>query len=187
VYSFQATAMEERYKPVEVLPMVMVRTPDGQPYEPGINAMKDVIQRRFRMADQSLNLEDVFEEMAAVEQLCLMSGGHVRNLMNLMKATLERTDTLPIQNRAVRRAMSKLRDTYRRVIDEPEYALLANVHLDKKIVSNDAHRSLLFRRCVLEYRCLNQEEEETVWHDIHPLIFGLEQFQDELKRMSSER
>ena len=186
VYSFQATAMEERYKPVEVLPMVMVKTPNGLPCPKGIEVMKDIIQRRFRAADQGLDLVDMFEEMAAVEQLCLMSGGHVRNLMNLMKATLQNTETLPIQNRAVKRAMSELRDTYRRTIDETDWALLARVHLDKTIINNDEHRKLLFQRCILEYWCLNEEEEEVKWHDIHPLIFGVERFQRALKQVSAE-
>ena len=185
VYSFQATAMEERYKPVEVLPMVMVKTQDGLPCPKGIEVMKDIIQRRFRAADQGLDLVDMFEEMAAVEQLCLMSGGHVRNLMNLMKATLQNTETLPIQNRAVKRAMSELRDTYRRTIDETDWALLARVHLDKTIINNDEHRKLLFQRCILEYGCLNEEEEEVKWHDIHPLIFGVERFQRALKQVSA--
>jgi hypothetical protein len=185
VYSFQATAMEERYKPVEVLPMVMVKTQDGVPCPKGIAVMKDIIQRRFRAADQSLDLENVFEEMEAVEQLCLMSGGHVRNLMNLMKATLQNTETLPIQNRAVKRAISELRDTYRRTIDETDWALLARVHLDKKIINNDEHRKLLFQRCILEYWCLNEEEEEVKWHDIHPLIVGVERFQRALTQIST--
>jgi AAA ATPase domain len=185
VYSFQATAMEERYKPAEVLPMVMVKTSDGQPCLKGVGVMKDIIQRRFRAADQRLDLVDMFEEMAAVEQLCLMSGGHVRNLMNLMKATLQNTETLPIQNRAVKRAMSELRDTYRRTIEESDWALLARVYLDKTIINDDEHRKLLFQRCILEYWCLNEDEEEVKWHDIHPLIFGVERFQRALKQISS--
>ncbi|MBW4514888.1 MAG: ATP-binding protein [Timaviella obliquedivisa GSE-PSE-MK23-08B] len=185
VYLSHAMAMADRYKPVEVLPMVMVKTPDGQPCPKGIEVMKDIIQRRFRAADQSLDLVDVFEEMTAVEQLCLMSGGHVRNLMTLMKETLQHTETLPIRNRAVKRALSGLRDTYRRTIDEPDWVLLARVHLDKIIINNDEHRKLLFQRCILEYWCLNEEEEEVKWHDIHPLIFGVERFQSALKQVST--
>ncbi|NJO43403.1 MAG: AAA family ATPase [Cyanobacteria bacterium CRU_2_1] len=176
VYSFQVTAVEERYKPVEVLPMVMVKTPDGQIFPDGVNKLKEMLRRRFKAADASLELEQAFESAEALEQLCLMSGGHVRNLMALMKAALQHTNELPIRDRSVKRAISELRDTYRRVIDENEWVLLAKVFSDKQIINNDQHRSLLFRRCILEYRYL-QYDEVHVWHDIHPLIFGLDSFQ----------
>jgi hypothetical protein len=181
VYSIQAVAIEERYKPVEVLPMVMVKTREGEPFSKGIEKLKDMIERRFQFADASLTLEQAFETSEALEQLCLMSGGHVRNLMALMKAALQNTDTLPISDRAVRRAISELRDTYRKIISEDEWMLLVRVHREKEIINNDQYRSLLFRRCILEYRCLNDQDEVTVWHDIHPLIFGVESFQKALK------
>ncbi len=176
-YSQHLTAMEERYKPVEVLPMIMIKTPEGDPCEQGLKLLKQILSNRFRSASVQFSLEEAFETAEGLEQLCLMSGGHARNLMNLMKAALQHTDKLPIPDRAVRRAISELRDTYRKVIDEGEWDLLAEVARERMIVENNAQfRSLLFRRCILEYRYLNGEGEVKVWHDVHPLIRGLEGF-----------
>jgi AAA ATPase domain len=177
-YSKHLTAMEERYKPVEVLPMVMVKSQDGQTIcRSGLDKLKQLLLQRFRMVDGGLTLEGAFETVDGVEKLCEMSGGHVRNLMNLMKAALQYTKELPISDRSVKRAISELRETYSKVIDGDEWPCLVEVDREKVIAkNNDQFRSLLFRRCVLEYRYLNDEGEIVVWHDIHPLIRGLEGF-----------
>jgi AAA ATPase domain len=183
-YSKHLTEIEERYKPVELLPMVMVRKSDGDPCDRGVGLLKEILQNRFRMAAAGLELADAFESADGLEQLCLMSGGHARNLMNLMKAALQHTSKLPITDRSVRRAISELRDTYRKVIDEGEWQLLARVAKDKMIVENNQQfRSLSFRRCILEYRYLDDAGEVQVWHDVHPLVRGLEGFQRSVKEL----
>jgi AAA ATPase domain len=176
-YSQHLTSIEERYKPVEMLPMVTVKDQDGQACQSGMNSLKQLIVRRFQVVDKSLTLESAFESIDGVERLCEMSGGHVRNLMNLMKAALQYTKELPIDNRAVKRAISELRETYNKVIDGDEWPYLVEVDREKMIANrNDIFRSLLFRRCILEYRYMDDEGEIQVWHDIHPLIRGLEGF-----------
>lgn len=177
-YSKHLTAMEERYKPVEVLPMVMVKEQDGETIcKSGMERLKQLILRRFQSVDPGLTLEDAFETAAGLEKLCEMSGGHVRNLMNLMKAALQYTKELPIADRSVKRAISELRATYGKVIDGDEWPCLVAVDRDKVIAKNsDQFRSLLFRRAILEYRYVNDEGEIVVWHDVHPLVRGLEGF-----------
>jgi hypothetical protein len=176
-YSKHLTALEERYKPVEVLPMVMVMDAKGNICQSGMNILKQLIGMRFRGVKTELELVDAFESIEGLEKLCEMSGGHVRNLMNLMKAALQNTKELPIGDRAVKRAISELRETYNKVIDGDEWVYLVEVNKEKVIANrNDAFRSLLFRRCILEYRYLDDEGEIQVWHDVHPLIRGLEGF-----------
>jgi hypothetical protein len=176
-YSKHLTSLEERYKPVEVLPMVMVKDADGKICQSGMNILKQLIGMRFRGVKTELELVEAFESIEGLEKLCEMSGGHVRNLMNLMKAALQNTKELPIADRAVKRAISELRETYNKVIDGDEWPYLVEVDSEKMIANrNDAFRSLLFRRCILEYRYLDAEGEIQVWHDVHPLIRGLEGF-----------
>ncbi len=182
-YSVHLTAMEERYKPVEVLPMVMLKTPEGEISETGMATLKELIRQRFRFAHMEGELEAAFESIEALNKLCEMSGGHVRNLMNLMKAALQNTRELPISTRSVQRAISELRDTYRKVIDGHEWEALVRVSQDKLITENDDQfRSLLFRRCILEYRYIDGEGEVQVWHDVHPLVRGLDGFKRALDR-----
>ena len=182
-YSVHLTAMEERYKPVEVLPMIMLKTPTGEISETGMATLKELIHQRFRFAHMERELESAFESVEALNKLCEMSGGHVRNLMNLMKAALQNTRELPISTRSVQRAISELRDTYRKVIDGHEWEALVRVSQEKLITENDDQfRSLLFRRCILEYRYIDGEGEVQVWHDVHPLVRGLDGFKRALER-----
>jgi AAA ATPase domain len=177
-YSRRQTLLEERYKPVDVLPMLMVKDESNHPCETGMEKLKQLILKRFHSIDKSLTLGNIFETTAAVDKICEMSGGHVRHLMHLMKAALKHTKDLPIPDRAVQRAISELRETYNREIDGNEWAYLVKVDTDKAILErDDVFRSLLFRRCILEYRYLDDEGGIVVWHDIHPLIRGLKGFQ----------
>jgi hypothetical protein len=182
-YSKHQTALEERYKPVEVLPMVMMNSQDGTVCQSGMDKLKQLLLRRFQMVDTGLSLEVAFETVEGADRLCEMSGGHVRNLMNLMKAALQYTKELPITDRSVRRAISELRYTYAKVIDGDEWPCLVEVDREKLIVNNDDQfRNLLFRRCILEYRYFDTEGEIQVWHDVHPLIRGLEGFKRACQR-----
>jgi hypothetical protein len=124
----------------------------------------------------------MFEEREALENLCLMSGGHVRNLL-LMKEAIKNTNRLPIPTRALQRSISELRNTYRNTVFANEWEALANVYHSKEVENDALYRGLLFNRCILEYRYLNAEGESQVWYDIHPLIKGIKEFQDTFNRL----
>jgi hypothetical protein len=62
--------------------MVMVRTPTGEVYQPGLEKIKEMICRRVKHVALELSFDtQVFDSPETLEQLCLMSGGHVRNLL----------------------------------------------------------------------------------------------------------
>ncbi|MEA5448742.1 ATP-binding protein [Leptolyngbya sp. CCNP1308] len=185
VYSNRANDLKEIYGNPDLLPMIMVQTPDGDLHEPGFEKLKEILRRRIIPFLPEVSLgEDVFEEAKVVEQLCLASGGHVRELLLLMKEALNRADSLPIPTRAVRRAISETRDTYRRTVEEHQWAILAKVAQKRAIENDEDHRDLLFRRCVMEYRFFDDDGAMQCWYDVHPLIKAIPEFraaQEELK------
>lgn len=185
LYSNRAADVANLYGNPQVLPMIMVQTPDNQPHQSGINKVKEVLQKRLNRIDSNRSIVDIFEQPEALDRLCLMSGGHVRNLLLLMKETIKYTDKLPIQMRDVQRAISELRNTYRNTVFSNEWQALAKVYHDKQIENDPLYRNLLFNRCILEYRYLNAEGESEIWYDIHPLIKGIKEFQDAFKQMYS--
>ncbi|MFK0732285.1 MAG: hypothetical protein ACIWVG_14180 [Gloeotrichia echinulata HAB0833] len=149
----------------------MVKTRDGEIYQPGLKKVKEVIYKRIRPIAPELSLEkDIFENSHTLEGLCLMSGGHVRNLLLLTQDAIGRIDELPITEKAVRRAITQARDTYRRAVEESQWGLLAEVSRTKRIINADQYRSLMYNRCLLEYRYLDDNDEIQRWYDIHPLI-----------------
>ncbi|MFN6099742.1 MAG: ATP-binding protein [Dolichospermum sp.] len=178
LYSDRATSLTEIYGTPQVLPMIMVKTRDNEPYQPGIDKVIEILKKRLEKVDPSLDIVNLFESRDSLNQLCLMSGGHARNLLLLMKQALEYTGTLPISKRALQRSISELRNTYKDTIHANQWEALANVFHTKEIVNNELYRNLLFNRPILEYHRQNEEGEIERWYDIHPLIRGIKEFQN---------
>jgi hypothetical protein len=172
----------------KVLPMVKVRSRGNQVYGAGLEAMKQIVRSRIKtipkLGQAVLDL-DVFENSETLEQLCLLSGGHMRNLVQLMQTAVQYHDgeRLPITADDVQKSIRQLRNMYRRTMNENQWALLAYVHRCKCIPNDDAHRSLLFNRCLLEYQ--GDEPEEGVWHDVHPLLLDSPEFKAALNSIDS--
>lgn len=178
LYSDRAVSLTDIYGTPQVLPMIMVQTSENEPYQKGINKVIELLQKRLNTVDPSKSIVDLFENRSSLEMLCLMSGGHARNLLLLMKESLKYTNTLPISNKALQRSISQLRNTYKNTIYANEWKALAKVYDSKEIVNEQLYRGLLFNRCILEYRYFEPDGESKIWYDIHPLITGIKDFQD---------
>jgi hypothetical protein len=185
VYSNRANDLKDTYGNPRLLPMIMVQTQDGNIHPPGFHKVKEVIAHRVQPFAPDADLEtDIFETAEALQQLCLMSGGHIRELIWLVKEAIHYTDDLPIPAKAVRRAISQIRDTYERTVEKDQWMTLAKVANCHDIENDQTHRDLLFRRCVLEYRYLDDQEEMQCWYDVHPLIKGIKEFKAALGELS---
>lgn len=184
VYSNRANDLKDLYGNHQILPMIMVRYPDGSICPAGMAVLKQMLTKRILenatlkavMPHATLE-QDIFETEEILERLCLASGGHVRELMLLVKEALNYTEAFPIGVKAVQRAISTTRDTYRRTVERGQWSTLAQVAQVKRIENDDIHRSLLFNRCILEYRYFDDEGNMQCWYDAHPLIKTLPEFQ----------
>lgn len=154
-----------------------------------MDKLKDLISKRvYEKAEVpvTLGLESgVFEQPEVLDFLCWMSGGHVRELMYLIRDAINRTDTLPIPIKAVRRSVSEARNTYRMAVDDNQWLPLAQVHRAKMALNDELHRRLLFNRCIFEYRCLDAESDVRCWYDVHPLIVQIAEFQAALAKLET--
>jgi hypothetical protein len=184
VYSNRATGLRDSYGDYQVLPMIMVRTLDGSVYEAGLSKLKELISKRVSQfaPDASLDTE-IFDRSETIERLCLASGGHVREVMQLMQTALDWTDDLPIPADAVQRAITNARNNYRSAVDAVDWEKLAEVSASKRILNDDDYRNLLFSRCLLEYRYIDATGEIKRWHDAHPLIKEIDEFREAISKM----
>ncbi|MBO1351691.1 MAG: AAA family ATPase [Hormoscilla sp. GUM202] len=201
VYSGRATQLEDNYDRPDVLPMVMVRNPDGSENTKGLAKLRELICQRVSLIEpnltrtlegavEGLNYPPVFDSPETVKQLCLMSGGHVRNLMQMLQKAMDWVDELPITARAVRRAIAEARETYeQRTVQEHQWEILAKVYSQKQRDNDEEHLSLLLNRCILEYRYYENEgqddEKLVTWCNVHPLIEGIPKFQDSLEKLNA--
>ena len=179
VYSRRGTDVRDIYSDTQVLPMIMVRTPDGEIYQPGLDKIKEIIAKRINQFATYIDInKEIFDSPETFNQLCLMSGGHLRNLLLLTQDAIARTTQLPISQKAVRRAITEARNTYRSTVEHSQWGLLAKVFHSKRLENEKECRSLLFNRCLLEYRYLDEEGEIKRWCDVHPLIKGIAEFKE---------
>src|SRR4028119_2453691 len=182
VHSNRAADLSNNYNNApQVLPMIMLRNPTGEVNQAGLAKMKEVIEKRVKQVAPDLSLEletEWFDTRETLEKLCLMSGGHVRILLSMLQEAINRTQELPITAKAAQRAITNLRDIYRRTADKDDWSILAKVSVSRRIVHDELHRKLLFNRCILEYRYYDEEGDKQPWYDVHPLIKGIQEFNE---------
>ena len=184
VYSNRATELLDKYSSQQVLPMIMVKDRDGNINKTGLAKIKELIENRVRKVNPNLSLEtELFDDKETLDQLCLMSGGHVRNLLSMMQEAISKREELPITAEVGKRAITDTRDVYRRTVEQDEWQILAKVSQTQRIINDQQHRNLLFNRCILEYRYYDDEKEGITWYDVHPLIRGIQEFKDSLAEL----
>ncbi|MEM9276153.1 MAG: ATP-binding protein [Cyanobacteria bacterium P01_F01_bin.143] len=190
VYSERCAQLQNNYDETDVLPMIMVSDRDNQQHEPGLAKVREMIAKRIsyvKLDDDSnagINLAQnldtqVFESAETLEQLCLMSGGHVRLLMQMMQKALDWTDDLPISQRSVRIAIEEAKDAFSNTIFEHQWELLRQVANSKEIPNEEDNKEyprLLASRCILEYRYYDANYKLNRWYDVHPLVRDLDKF-----------
>ncbi|HAC63792.1 MAG TPA: pilus assembly protein PilB [Cyanothece sp. UBA12306] len=195
VYSNRAPALRDIYGSPQILPMIMIKTKEGEDYEPGLNILKEIIKCRLKSYYEKLvetqkelqkksDTLGIFDKKTTLNKLCSMTGGHVRELMLLMQSSIDWIADLPITESAVNRAINDAREsTYALAIDNQEWQKLAAVSLSGNIQNEQDYRSLLFRRCVLEYR----DEQGKKWYNVHPIIEEIEEFKIPFIKLGIER
>jgi hypothetical protein len=179
LYSKRAADLRYNYGDCQILPMIMVRKPDNSIYQAGVDKVKEVIFKRINKFFAKAELTTkVFESEQALTNLCLMSGGHVRELMLLVRESVIQTQNLPISERAIQRAITKAKDVYLRTVEKEQWRTLAEVYKSKKLQNDDQYRDLLLNRCLLEYVEFDSQGEMKRWCDVHPLVVATQEFQE---------
>ena len=199
VYSDKSTQLENNYDKTHVLPMIMVRNGDKNrtSNHNGLSKLRELICRRLQFIEPALvqtmegevpgvDLPAVFDSPKTVDLLCISSGGHVRNLMQLIQKAIDWTDELPITAKAAKRAIAEGQETYMRTVQEGQWEILAQVSYSMEISNNREHMRLLFNRCLLEYRYYDEQDRLQIWHDVHPLIEGISKFQKALEKLREQ-
>lgn len=182
LYSRSASNLQDIYGKPQILPMVMVQNRDGDAMAEGIQRLRLAMERRVMEQVEGLALvPNVFETDEVVALLCLSCGGHLRDLMHIIRNAINRTSQLPIKMKQVKRAIADFRPAYLDAVMEHEWELLFQVHQNKTKLNDldGLYRDLLGRRCILEYRFFDEVEEDVVrWYDVHPLIRGSKPFRE---------
>lgn len=160
----RAPAVASMFHESAQIPCVKVREPDGAPFQPGLDALTALVERRMPAWPQ------VFGERAVIEQLALDSGGYLRDLLRLMQGVLRQCagQPLPAGPALVARARADVRNSYLPLTVE-DARWLVNIADTHEIDLSDTARlgklaRLYDNLLVMTYR--NGKE----WVNAHPLV-----------------
>jgi AAA ATPase domain len=188
VHSSRINNLSNVYDPgsTQILPMISVRKRNGNVNSEGLARMQTILQERMKKCAPNLQLvPDIFETQELVDNLCMMTGGYVRSLMILMQYLSTEIDNLPIDERTLLRCFSRLRNDLRIAVED-RWDILALTAVTKQIKNDDAYRQLLFNRCILQYSYIDDDNQVQDWYDIVPLMRGISQFQEAMRKLSSQ-
>ena len=163
----------------KILPMIPVRQRSGEINPEGLGLMRQmVLARAFPLISptERLNLvTELFDHLETLDRLCLISGGHVRDLLGLLFDCLREQDP-PFDRNCVELVIQRQRDYRANAIDMDESELILQVIQDQRVRGNVEYDILLRSLFVFEYR-----DHQGVWFALNPVLAEIEKFKLWLK------
>ncbi|MEK7990344.1 MAG: hypothetical protein VSS52_005005 [Thiotrichaceae bacterium] len=151
------TNLKNEFSEMLVMPMVKVSSEEGK------EALCDLIARRVK-------IEAVFENKADVDELIILSGGAIRDLMILLRNVTE-TDGDKIVQDDIQYAKQALIKFYSRqliTLTEADKQVLQAIHRKQPNEHSDSYARLTNNRIILEY------ENGELWQALHPAVLKIE-------------
>ncbi|OUL31313.1 KAP family P-loop domain-containing protein [Nostoc sp. T09] len=153
----------------KVLPMVPIQLKDSSEFSQGITLLQQLVMARaFPGVSWELSrnlITQVFDSPETLEQLCRVSGGHVRTLLMLVQTCLQKTDDLPISDDCLASVIRQRFNTLKNTITDDEWDLLHQVAQEKSLRGEKRYQSLIHSMFVFEYRY-----QDDLWFDINPIL-----------------
>jgi energy-coupling factor transporter ATP-binding protein EcfA2 len=137
----------------------------------GLKSLAQIIKQR-------VETDLLFESEEEILALARASGGHVRQLMQMMRSACQTASTrkhTKIQAEDVEYAVKQQQFNFERFIPDDHYPLLARVCVTKNISKDEVGQLMLFNTSVLEYNGLDR------WNYPNPAVKQSAFFQTALK------
>lgn len=153
-------------EPVPFMPMIKLHDQDNRPFQPGLDAAREIVRRRVPDAVMADLLGPGSERR--VGELIRWSGGYPRELLRLLQSAFA-VPSSPLSDGDFDRILNELRDAYRRIVPANTFEWLAGVAAKQYLtIQNDDHRQaadhMLANNAILKY--LNEHE----WYELHPAV-----------------
>jgi energy-coupling factor transporter ATP-binding protein EcfA2 len=141
----------------------------------GLTGLGQIIAKR-------LDVQQIFAGKQQVLDLAKASGGHVRQLMQMVRSAAQTASTRKhdkIMAEDVVYAVKQQQFNFERFIPDEHYPLLAKVCLTKNISKDETGQLMLFNTSVLEYNGLDR------WNYPNPAVRQSDLFQEALKQVQA--
>lgn len=178
-----ALVARARMAGVEFMPMIKLRERNGQPFQAGIDAARELVRRRIP--------DDVLEDLLGpkveerIANVIRWSGGYPREIVRLLREALALSQE-PVSEDDLERILGEVRSAYRLMVPADAFDWLARVAVERFLtLENDDHRQaadrMLQSNAVLRY--LNQES----WFDLHPALYEIPGVQQAIQRLRAAK
>ncbi|MGD1902021.1 MAG: ATP-binding protein [Geitlerinemataceae cyanobacterium] len=150
-----------------VLPIVPLYRRDGEINPDGLNRLKQIVLRRIfpHVPPEAFDLAEFCQDAAAIEQLCRVSGGHVRNLLRLLHRWIEKERELPLPRSGLQAAIAERRARIAMSLTETDRTLLEQFAHDATTQAQAIPNDFLRSGLMLEYR-----DEGGSWFALDPIV-----------------
>ncbi len=165
IYSPEGRPVESLFGAPNFVPLVKLAEKDGKPFDPGLNALREIIYKRAT--------PELFDP-GVVDRLCEFSGGHVRDLVRLLRSACHEAREAPVTTAAASRACQELTRGFARWLTDDDFRRLQRLADDpnRDVDKDEPHKRLLFYGAVLPYW------NGHAWYDVHPAVRELPKFQE---------
>lgn len=158
-----------------MLPKVPVKLRNGQLCEEGMRLLRQlVLARAMPGKSESERLPQtavLFDHPESLDRLCLVSGGHVRDLLRLLNGWVRKGRTFPLKQEKLEEVIRARRNEMTLQLSADEWALLRQVRQQqKKVGGDDDYQRLIHSRLVFEYR-----DQGESWFDVNPILLEAEE------------
>ncbi|MBD2435312.1 P-loop NTPase fold protein [Nostoc sp. FACHB-110] len=158
----------------KVLPMIPVRLRSGEIFNQGLSLMRQMVLARafpdIEPSDRLSLVTEIFDNLETLDRLCLISGGHVRDLLGLLFDCLREQDP-PFERDCVELVIQRQRDYRAHAIDQDEWELIFQVVEQQRVGGDIAYHALLRSLFVFEYR-----DHRGAWFAVNPVIAETQKF-----------
>ncbi|QSJ17438.1 AAA family ATPase [Nostoc sp. UHCC 0702] len=152
----------------KVLPMIPVRLRSGEVSTEGLELMRQMVLARafpnILPSDRLSLITEVFDNLATLDRLCLISGGHVRDLLGLLFDCLREQDP-PFDRECLELVIQRQRDYRANAIDPEEWELIFQVVQQQRVRGDIEYHTLLRSLFVFEYR-----DRQGAWFAVNPVL-----------------
>jgi hypothetical protein len=158
----------------KVLPMIPVRLRSGEIFNQGLTLMRQMVLARafpdIEPSDRLSLITEIFDHLETLDRLCLISGGHVRDLLGLLFDCLREQDP-PFERDCVELVIQRQRDYRAHAIDHHEWDLIFQVVQQQRVGGDIGYHALLRSLFVFEYR-----DHRGTWFAVNPVIAETQKF-----------
>ncbi len=169
-YSDDYPVIEQKFKTTPiVLPMIPVCDRTGQDNKQGMERLQQmVLARAFPDLDEAERLSkipEIFDGYEPLEELCRVSGGHVRNLLILLESWIIKEKKFPLSLQGLKAVIVNQMIEKTPQITPDEWQLLRRVQQEKDLAGDQDYTKLIRTLSVYEYR-----DDRGAWYEVNPIL-----------------